>query len=184
MGRQIIFHMLPQDCAAFLSFAQERDPVVVTDFSADSADVLPIDSEHPHKHFLCLWNKALLPSLKRKYVPESTQRPYYRVDSSLPILELFIPVQTVWDGRPALTQGRLYAYAYQNYPALRTWYEALARWLRKNFKKSPIEWMSGYTGPAAYAWYENGGLLLPTVQPPANPERQARIHGQHSTADH
>jgi len=24
MGRQIVFHMLPQDCAAFLSFAQER----------------------------------------------------------------------------------------------------------------------------------------------------------------
>src|SRR5437867_1024150 len=76
-------------------------------------------------------------------------RPCYRIESSLPILEFSIPSQSVLDGKPALTQGRLYAYAYQDHPALRTWYEALARWLRKSFKKNPIHWMSGYVGPSA-----------------------------------
>ena len=124
-------------------------------------------------------NKSLLPTLKRSYIPESVHGPYYRVDGSLPVLELFVPRQTVWDERPALTQGRLYAYAYQDHPALRTWYEALVRWLKKNFEKNPIAWMSGYTGPAAHAWYDKGGLLLPTVQPPLNPEWRARINAQH-----
>jgi hypothetical protein len=34
-----------------------------------------------------------LPSLRRKYVPESDIGSYYRIDSSLPILEFSLPVQ-------------------------------------------------------------------------------------------
>jgi hypothetical protein len=182
MGRQIIFHMLPQDFVMFLRFVQQRDPVVVTEFTADIGDVHPLDLKGNaalHKRWLCLWNKELLPTLKRIYIPESAHGPYYRVDSSLPVLELSVPLQTVWDQRRALTQGRLYAYAYQTHPSLRTGYEALVRWIRKNFKKNPIDWMSGYTGPAAHEWYQNGGLLLPTVQPPVNSEWLARINAQH-----
>lgn len=183
MGRQIIFHMLPPDRVAFLRFVQERDPVVVTEFTSDSADICPLDLRNqvtPHERWLCLWNKDLLPSLKRYYVPELDHGPYYRVDYSLPILELSVPVHAFWDEKPALTQGRLYAYAYQDHPALRIWYEALARWLRKNFKKNPMTWMSGYVGPAAYKWHEAGGLLLPVIAPPVNPEWCGRIHAQHS----
>lgn len=39
--------------------------------------------------------------------------------------------------------------------------------------------MSGYVGPAAYQWYERGGLLLPTYQPPLNEEWRDRINEQH-----
>ncbi len=179
MGRQIIFHMLPDDRTAFLSFVQQRDPVVITDFMTDSGDVHPADlGKHGTKGTdkLCLWNTALLPSLKREHIG-----PYYHIDSSLPVLEFSMPVQSLWDERPALTQGRLYAYAYQDHAALQTWYEALARWLRKTFTKDPVTWMSGYVGPAAYHWYQNGGLLLPFLPPPANAEWRARIHTQHVT---
>jgi hypothetical protein len=184
MGRQIIFHMLPDDRTAFLRFVQQRDPVILTDFTADCDDVQPVDlGERSTKgrDWLCLWNKALLPFLKRKYVPESNRGPYYRMDSSLPILEFSLPIQTVWDERPSLNQGRLYAYAYQDHTALQAWYEALARWLRKNFTKNPVTWMSGYVGPAAYRWYQSGGLLLPFLSPPVNEEWRARIHAQHLT---
>jgi hypothetical protein len=114
MGRQIIFHMLQEDRAAFLKFVQQRDSVVFSDFTADSEDVLPVDldkRETKGEDWLFLWNLALLPSLKRKYVPASNFGPYYRIDYELPILELSIPVQGAWDEKPALRQGRLYAYA-------------------------------------------------------------------------
>jgi resolvase-like protein len=42
-GRQIMFHMLAEDRAAFLSFVQKRDSVVIIDFTGNSADVLPVD---------------------------------------------------------------------------------------------------------------------------------------------
>lgn len=181
MGRQIIFHMLEEDRAAFIHFVQQRDSVLITEFTSDSADIQPVDLRQiPAKtDRLCFWNMALLPSLKRKYVPVSDVGPYYRIDSSLPILEFSVPNQTVWDERPALTQGRLYAYAYQDHAALGTWYEALVRWLRKSFAKNPITWMSGYVGPAAFRWYESGGFLMPTYLPPVNPEWRARINEQH-----
>ena len=62
---------------------------------------------------------------------------------------------------------------------LRAWYEGLLRWVRTRFKKNPVNWMSGYVGPAAYGWYESGGLLLPYCAPPVTPEWRERIHSQH-----
>lgn len=94
MGRQIIFHMLAEDRAAFLSFVQKRDSVVITDFTGNSADVLPADlasARAKDREWLCLWNMNLLQTLKREYIPESNIGPYYRIDSSLPILEFSVP---------------------------------------------------------------------------------------------
>jgi hypothetical protein len=181
MGRQIIFHMLPEDRSNFLGFVQQRDRVVVTGFTSNTADVQPIDFEEPQRRrdWLCLWNLDLLPSLERRHVPVSDIGPYYRVDDSLPILEFSTSIQVQWDQRPALVQGRLYGNAYQDHSPLKTWYEALARWLRKNFVKNPIGWMSGYVGPAAYQWYERGGLLLPTYNPPLTEEWRDTINEQH-----
>src|ERR1700752_2261764 len=183
MGRQSVFQLVPEDRTAFLSFVQQRDPVIVTNFTdSSSADVHPVDLERPnpgYREWLCLWNQALLSSLRREHIPKSNIGPYYRIDSALPILEFSVPVQGVWDDKPALTQGRLYAYAYQDHPDLRAWYEALARWLRTRFKRNPISWMSGYVGPEAYRWHQSGGLLLPFLPPPVNAEWRQRIHGQH-----
>jgi len=41
MGRQIHFHMLPNDQNAFLRFVQERGPIVVVARDSDSAEVQP-----------------------------------------------------------------------------------------------------------------------------------------------
>lgn len=183
MGRQVLFHMVPEDRLAFFDFVQKRDPVVIVEFTHPSqADPEPLEFHEPgndSRDRLCLWNRNLLPSLRREYIAESNVGPYYRIDSSLPILEFSMPAASVWGGTPALSQGRLYAYSHGTEPGLRAWYEGLLRWVRTRFKKNPVNWMSGYVGPAAYGWYESGGLLLPYCAPPVTPEWRERIHSQH-----
>jgi hypothetical protein len=177
MGRQILFHMLPEDRTAFINFVQQRNSVMVTDFISDSAEVKPVDfTQQRDEEWLCLWNHALLPSLERKFISTWNN---YRVEDSLPVLQFNMPNKSAWDGKPALMQGRLYAYAYQAYPELRVWYEALIRWIRRSFKKNPVGWMSGYVGPEANEWHKSGGLLLPCYHPPVDPEWRTRIYAQH-----
>ena len=45
MGRQTRFHMLTEDCKQFLEFVQQRDPVIVVDWSAQSGIL-----EEAHRH--------------------------------------------------------------------------------------------------------------------------------------
>lgn len=177
MGRQILFHMLSDDCEAFVELVQQRDNVVITPFVDDLAEVQDFsDGKNAYGQWLCLWNQALLPTLSRNLVRDVS--PTHRIEDSLPVLQLNTRGPIEWAGKPALTQGRLYAYSYQKFPAVRIWYEALARWIRKRFLKNPVPWMGGYVGPQAYTWHKAGGLLLPYVPPPVNPEWVNRVLAQ------
>jgi hypothetical protein len=173
--------MLPEDCETFLGFVQRRDPVILTEFTSDSLkDLRPLERADCYGKWLCLWNQRLLPTLERNYI-DWADTPYYRIKDSSPTLQLNVPIPSDWAGRPALTQGRLYAHSYQENAELRRWYEALVRWLRSHFIKNPIPWMSGYVGPKALAWHQRGGLLLPFVRPPITPEWEDRILTQLAT---
>jgi hypothetical protein len=174
MGKQILFHMLSPDCEQFIQFVRERDPVVIVE--KDSV-VEVADPCNPGR-VLSFWNPKLLSSLERKYIPESTNGPYYRVDSSLPILEFFLPRQQEWDRVPALTQGRVYASFDEPSEGLQSWFEAIARWIRKNFVKNPVPSLGGYIGRAALKWYEDGGLLLPMIRPPVTDQWRAFLQPQ------
>ena len=165
MGRQIGVYMLAEDCRKFLEFVQARDPVVVIRRSGESARVEPVADPCRLGQILCLWNRRLLPSLERKYIPESDIGPYYRIDSSLPTLEFILPGPSEWDGRPALPQGRVYAASYASSEGLRAWYESIARWIRKNFTRNPCRVVGGYIGPAALEGHREGGLLIPWYPP-------------------
>ena len=178
MGRQIVFHMLPEDCEAFVGFIQERKTVFLAPFVADSPEVHVLaDRRDAYGQWLCLWDQELLPTLQRNHVREVS--PTHRIKDSLPVLQLDTHRPAEWGGRPALTQGRLYSHSYQSLPAVRAWFEALARWIRKRFVKNPASWMGGCVGPEAYAWHKAGGLLLPYVSPPASSEWVNRIFEQH-----
>ena len=177
MGRQVAFHMFPQDCQAFLTFVQERNDVLLTEFTADTASLSLLDRKDCYGKWLCLWNRRLLPSLDRRRVREAS--PAHRVDDSLPVLQFSAPAPIEWAGRAAATQGRLYAFAYNSYPELRKWYEALTRWIRKHSVKNPVSWMGGYVGPEAFAWHNAGGFLLPQVPPAVNSEWMGRVFSQH-----
>lgn len=179
MGRQVYFHFLSEDRDAFLKFVQQRDAVIVTETSGGTTEIEPIDHLDPkHRQYLCLWHRGLQPNMKREFVPESEEGPYYRIDDfHLPVIEFSTSFRAVWDGRPALGQGRLYGTFENKTAEFRKWYEALVRWIRKNSRRSPV--FGGYVGPAAYEFYKSGGYLLPFFRPPKTKEWLREISKQH-----
>ncbi len=180
MGRQIHFYMLPEDRDAFLHFVRERDSVAVIVRDSDSAEVEFAAARHNSDKTLCLWNRELFPRLRRKWIPEPG---YYRIDTlKTPVLEFTPSFTATWEGKPGLGQGRLFG-NFEPYfgkpPDFEKWYEALVRWIRKNFRKSPAS-TGGYVGPAAYEFYNSGGYLLPNILPPRTKEWLTEIGKQHA----
>ena len=173
MGRQTALHMLSEDCKQLIDFVQKRDPVIVVLRDGQSSEVAEVQCAWQTGGTYCLWNQALLPSLRREFIPQSNAGPYYRVDDDLAVIELWFqnPTQPAWNGRPVLTQGRVYTGINANKgEAFASWYNAIVRWIRKNFVRNPIPHLGGFVGPAAYAWYREGGTLLPVFHPPATPQ--------------
>jgi hypothetical protein len=119
---------------------------------------------------LILWNQALLPELKRKRISGAAAGDYYRVDETAnAVLEFGSSILGRWCDRPSLTQGRIYGIFDNKSEDFSGWFEQITRHIRKAFVKNPVT-LSGYVGPAAYEWFRQGGLLLPTLLPPDTPE--------------
>ncbi len=179
MGRQIHLYMLPADRNEFLRVIQKYGPtdIVLRDF--DSSHVQPIAGPASADKTLCLWNRRLIPSLERKWVPEPG---YYRIDTlNEPIIEFTPSFTATWCGKPSLGQGRLFGNfePYLGKPAdFGGWYGSLVRWIRQHYRKNRAT-TGGYIGPAAYELYEQGGYLLPNFLPPKTKEWLAEIAGQH-----
>ncbi len=183
MGRQIHFHMLPEDQHAFLRFVQENDPVVViVRDDAKTQDAHPVeDIPIDRVEIFCLWNRRLLPVVKRQWIGKARYYKYQLDVLHLPLLEFSPCFKTQWEDQPALIQGRLFGDfdPYLNKPPeFEKWYERLVRWIRKNFKKNPASW-GGYVGPAAYEFYKSGGYLLPNFLPPRTDNWVAELGKQH-----
>jgi hypothetical protein len=185
MGRQIHFHMLPEDQNAFLRMVKENDPVaVVNGLDPETPNVHPLEEIATDRlQVLMLWNRRLLSDLRREPLGKNARYYKYHIDNSrLPLLELSTCPKTEWEGRPALIQGRLYGDFYPSLnkpPEFERWYEKLVRWIRKNYKRNPAQILGGYVGPAAYAFYENGGYLLPSFKPPRTEVWLSEITKQH-----
>lgn len=171
--------MLPEDCKTLVHFVQERDPIVVIRRDCKSSDIREEKSIWENGGAFVLWNQALLPSLQREYVPESKMGPYYTVSNSLPLLQLFVPLQSKWNGRPSLTQGRVYTgWSFEKGAGFKKWYNSIVYWIRKNYIRNPDRYIGGYAGPAAYKWFLEGGVLLPMLAPPTTPAWLAVIQSQ------
>lgn len=163
--------MIESDCSEFLEFVQNRDPVIIIQWVSKSLELEEMRSVCARAGWYCFWNQNILISLERRYIKDSDHGPYYRVDSALPVIEFsYTPTQTVWNGRPALLQGRVWAGFEQTNKRFDRWYAAVVGWIRRKFVKNPVPLLGGYLGPAAYEWYRKGGLLLPSFQPPLTPE--------------
>lgn len=118
-----------------------------------------------------MWNQSLLTALDRQFVPESKLGPYYTVGDSLPLIELFISIPSEWNGRPALTLGRIYTgWSRDKGSNFVKWFNSLSGWIRRNYLSNPDKFIGGYVGPAALEWFKQGGLLLPMIYPPTTPE--------------
>jgi hypothetical protein len=168
MGRQIQLSMLPADRDALLAEIRSHADVEVVMRDGDSSDVRPLASI-PSRVVgtLILWNKLLTPTLERKLVNTAVPA-YHRIDEfALPVLEFSDSILTEWQGRPALTQGRIYGLFNGKPTAFEKWFESSVRYIRKSWRKNPVPELKGHIGPAASRWFNAGGLLLPMFVPPA-----------------
>jgi hypothetical protein len=167
MGRQTQFHMLEEDCKSFLDFVQQRDPVFVIEKYSSSLNLESLTKASEHPNVYCLWNQAVCPVLVPEKIRQTNGTLRYHIDTNLPVIEFDYrgPIATTWNERPALTQGRVWASFQQADNHFESWYNAVIRWLRKNFVRNPVP-IGGFVGPAAYKWYKAGGVLLPTFLPP------------------
>lgn len=130
---------------------------------------------------LAVWNRRLLPVLKRARDGRAKYYKYHLDVFRLPILELSTCLRTEWEAKPALIQGRLYG-VFDGYlgkpPEFEKWFERLVRWVRKSYKRNP-NGQGGYVGPAAYQFFANGAYLLPNFLPPKTDVWLAEIAKQH-----
>ena len=161
MGRQIQLHMLPGDTRMLLKCIQEHDPVVVTLRSSDTPDVTPVADPVTEADVMALWNRNLLAFLERKLVLRPGGKDYYRVDDSLPTLEL----------SPSRLNERNEGYE--------EWYEVVAGCIRANFRRTPLKMLGGFIGPEAFKWFQDGGILLPMLAPPQTSEWMSFVENQH-----
>lgn len=179
MGKQTQFHMLPNDMEMLLEFVRKRDPVMTVLRSSDSPELAPVLNPLLETDTMTLWNKSLLGSLERELVRRPGGNDYYRIDPSLPTLELWPSRLIEWNQKPALLQGRIYGlWGSQDIERYVKWYQAIARWIRAHFIKSPLR-LGGYIGPAAFKWFLEGGILLPMFNPPPTPEWISFVENQH-----
>ena len=110
MSRQTQLHVFPKDVNDLLVAMHKNEPLEVALRSGDAA--LPkrqaFIPENISGQILVLWSERFAPNLHRSYVANA-QAPYYRVDEQTEsVFELSLSGLTTWEGRPALTQGRIY----------------------------------------------------------------------------
>jgi hypothetical protein len=128
-----------------------------------------------------LWNQAILPALTRKATGKC-----FNIDFSAPVIEFTYesPVLESWNGQPALTQCRIWASFETENKAFEKWYNAVVRWIRKNFVRDlAVGHDRDSIGPAAYEWFRTGGLLFPNFRPPLTDAwlAWASVQSQHRT---
>ncbi len=182
MGRQTRLHLLPKDVNDLLLAMHDYEPLEVALRNGDAATpkrqaFIP---ENMSRQIVVLWSERFAPNLQRGYVANA-QPPYYCIDEQTePVLELCLSGLTTWEGRPALTQGRIYGVFANKRLEFEKLYERIVRYIRRHWRKNPAPWMGGYVGPAASDWFERGGLLLPNYIPPARSDWIERLREQHA----
>jgi hypothetical protein len=174
------FHMLPEDCRSFVHFLQQRDPVIVAEIhssESESAEISEVFRPWDSRGFYCLWNQAIPPELTRKAFGK-----FFHVDHlSVLVIEFTCPSPTPepWNGQPALEQSRIWANFKTENQEFERWYNAVVRWIRKNFIRDVgVGFGRDSIGPAAYDWFKAGGLLLPSFRPPVRDNWLAWVSAQ------
>jgi hypothetical protein len=184
MGKQTQLHMLPADVEMLLDFMRKHVSVMITLKSSDSPRAIPVSDPSTELRVMTMWNKTLLNSLERKLIHRPGGSDYYRVDDSLPTLELSPSRLIAWSGKSALLQGRIYGLFDKPASGYEEWYNAIVRWIRHNYQKCPLKLLGGYIGPAALRWFEGGGVLLPMIEPPQTTEWLSVVESQHLSNRH
>jgi hypothetical protein len=181
MGRQTQLHVLPKDVNDLLVTMHDKEPLEAALRHGNSATLerLAFIPDNMSGQSLVLWSERLAPSLQRRFVA-AADSPYYLADEQTEsVFELSLSGVTKWEGRPALTQGRIYGVFQNKQVEFEKCYERIVRHIRRHWRKNPAAWMGGYVCPAASDWFEGGGLLLPNYIPPVRSDWIQRLGEQH-----
>jgi hypothetical protein len=182
MGRQTQLHVLPRDLNALLVAMHDKEPLEVAIRRGNSANLecLAFVPDNMAGQTLVLWSQRFAPNLQRRYVA-TADPPYYLADEQAEsVFELSLSGVTTWEGRSALTQGRIYGVVQNKQPEFEKCYEQTVRYIRRHWRKNPTTWMSGYVGPAAADSFDQGGVLLPNYIPPVRSDWIQRLAEQHA----
>jgi hypothetical protein len=166
MGKQINFFMLPDDQKLFLSFVL-HDPevdVLATCSSQPTIEVIDrsscLNGDLPNKGLFCFWNRSF--PINPRCISKSTGQQFNLSREIAPVIE-YAPSRIVGEG--IVRRGRIWAtmnylehdqWAYKS-KAFEAWYDRIARWLHKNFSRTPDSGFF-YLGPALLALHKKGKL--------------------------
>jgi hypothetical protein len=170
--------MLPEDARAFLDFALSDGTTEIILRSSIDQDIRRVLNPLEETRTMTLWNRPILPNLRRQRVVTGTEE-YFRIDDLLPTLEYSPCKLTQWNGTPGLLQGRIYGFSFGTNRDYQHWFYSLSSWIRRNFVKNPVQGLRGYVGPATMNWFRQGGLLLPMFLPPITKEWRDFMSAEH-----
>jgi hypothetical protein len=149
MGRQTQLHVLAKDVNELLVAMHSKEPLEVALRSGKTAtpERLAFVPEHISGQILVLWSERFAPNLQGRYIAKA-QPPHYLVDEQTEsVIELSLSGMTTWQGRPALTQGRIYAVFENKQPQFEKSYDQVIRYIRRRWRRNPAAWMGGYLFP-------------------------------------
>lgn len=162
MGRQVNFWMLEQDEQEFVRFVlSQPDVAMVTDLSPGPYPHIITELPRPPERWwwaVHFWNRNFPFELVRwVQVREGPDAGLYAfvMGDKAPVIELH---RSILRESGELSEGRIWA-GYKD-DAFRRWYDGVANWIRKRYKKVRKLgniWL--YAGPHAYEWYQAGGVL-------------------------
>ncbi len=140
MRSEVITIMAPEDEAAFLGFVFERPTVYLIPEDGNSTPEIPHtrDVRAIRSMHCMLWDKAILPRLQVEHVPSGNDYHLRSGESLIQFLRSRSKTDSILAGRIALSTGR------RGGPdtdpktarAMTVWYNAIARWIKSNFKNS------------------------------------------------
>lgn len=181
MGRQTQLHALPKDVNELLIAMHPKEALEAALRTGNTAEPegLAFVPDNMSGQILVVWSERFAPNLRRRFVAREDS-PYYLADEQTEsVFEFSLSRVTTWQGRPALTQARIYGVFQNKRPEFERCYEQIIRYIRRHWRKNPAKWMGGYVGPAASDWFEQGGLLLPNYIPPVRSDWIQRLAEQH-----
>jgi hypothetical protein len=165
MGRQVTFFMAKEDEDRFLDFVRQTGnvaivPAISPDNNFQLVERLPEPfSVNVWRQFY-IWNRSITPSYRTEYVPD---KGYYIING---LLSSLVEFSRSYVKDNTMFPGHLWAEFTivdddtndlgQKDRDFRNWYEALAKWIRREFMHTG--WMM-FAGRGALKFQDKGGRL-------------------------
>lgn len=155
--------MIGSDVRQMVQFVWAKCDLVIAPRYHDTPEISQV-ADPALEESMTLWNRDLVPCLERQRIRLDDGGERFHIDGQNQVIELNNSRKTVWNGRAALLQGRIYGMEFGNRTEYTRWFASVQRWVRKSFRQNPCG--AGFIGPEAWRFFVEGGVLLPFFNPP------------------